>query len=135
MEGRKLIAIYSNGNSNGTEQSCGTQVGAFYAPTNPIPEKAYTEAVTKLRYSFVALNRLNITPDGKIEGKASKNVKAIFARAEQRIYAIFDELLGYEGAAKGFFNTLRPFAKVKGKFYCEQCFDIVRQYVDFKGGK
>ena len=105
----------------------GEEIGAVYGPTDAAALKRYIEGVEKYRKSTAMLLCIDIAPDGTAHNRGGRR---ILQNAEKRIYELFDYILGYEGASDAFFSAVRPFAKVKGRFYCEHCLDVVKNYID-----
>lgn len=124
MDGGKQIAVLDEN---------GKKIGSFNIPTDNSIAKRYAENLSKYKNTFIPLRCINITADGRA---ANKSGKKILANAENKIYALFDEIIGYEGASKAFFSEVHPFAKVKGKFYCDQCLHLIKQCINSQiGGK
>ena len=117
MEDKKRIAVRNND---------GEEIGAFYCPTDAAALKRYVEGVGRYKKATALLVRININPDGTTD----KSGRFIIQNAEKKIYELFDYILGYEGASDAFFSAVRPFAAVKGRFYCEHCLDVVKNYID-----
>lgn len=118
MEDKKKIPVR---NKNGEK------IGAVYCPTDAAALKRYVDGVERYKKAVAPLIRLNIHPDGTTPNKAGRR---IIQNAENSIYKLFDYILGYEGASEAFFSAVRPFAKVKGEFYCKHCLDVVKNYID-----
>ena len=117
MEDKKRIAVRNKD---------GEEIGAVYCPTDAAALKRYVEGVARFKKATALLVRININPDGTTD----KSGRFIIQNAEKKIYELFDYILGYEGASDAFFSAVRPFAKVKGRFYCEHCLDVVKNYID-----
>lgn len=109
----------------------GDEIGVVYISTEATAYKRYVEGLEQYKNILIPLMCVNITADGRA---ANKSGKRILSTAENKIYTLFDEIIGYEGASKAFFSEVRPFAKVKGKFYCEQCLELVKQCTNTKSG-
>ena len=105
----------------------GEEIGAVYCPTDAAALKRFAESMEKYRKSTAMLLCIDIAPDGTAHNRGGRR---ILQNAEKRIYELFDYILGYEGASDAFFSAVRPFAKVKGRFYCEHCLDVVKNYID-----
>lgn len=124
MEDRKKIAVCNND---------GKEIGSFNISVNSSIVKRYEDNFDKYKHTFIPLQCIAITADGRAVNKSGRR---ILSTAENKIYELFDEIIGYEGASKAFFSEVRPFANVKGKFYCEQCLELVKQCINTKiGGK
>lgn len=117
MEDKKRIAVRNKD---------GEEIGAVYCPTDAAALKRYVEGVARFKKATALLVRININPDGTTD----KSGRFIIQNAEKKIYELFDYILGYEGASDAFFSAVRPFARIKGKFYCEHCLDVVKNYID-----
>ena len=105
----------------------GKEIGAFYysSGSRPTPlQLAQTQI--RLKWALAPLMHIDITADGQA---TSKRGKKILRNAENGVCALIDSLLGYQGAAKAFFETTRPFARIGGRFFCEQCISIIEQTV------
>ena len=118
MEDKKRIAVRNND---------GEEIGAFYCPTDAAALKRYVEGVGRYKRAVALLICIDIAPDGTTHNRGGRR---ILQNAEKRIFELFDYILGYEGASDAFFSAVRPFAKIKGKFYCEHCLDVVKNYID-----
>lgn len=59
------------------------------------------------------LRKISITPEGAASGKDSLTLW----RVEKRLYAAIDKTFG-KGTAENIFRQMRPFAIVKGNFWC-----------------
>ena len=105
----------------------GEEIGAFYCPTDTAALKRYVEGVGRYKKAVSLLVRIDIAPDGTAHNRGGRR---ILQNTEKRIFELFDYILGYEGASEAFFSAVRPFARVKGKFYCEHCLDVVKNYID-----
>ena len=124
MEGTKRIAV---------RNSDGKEIGSFNIPVDNSIVKRYEDSLAKYKHTFIPLQCIAITADGRAVNKSGKR---ILSTAENKIYALFDEIIGSEGASKAFFSEVRPFAKVKGRFYCDQCLELVKHCINTKiGGK
>lgn len=109
----------------------GKEIGSINIPVDSNIVKRYEDNLVKYKNTLIPLVCVNITADGRAVNKSGKH---ILSTAENKIYTLFDEIIGYEGASKAFFSEVRPFAKVKGRFYCEQCLELVKQCVNTKSG-
>lgn len=109
----------------------GKEIGSINIPVDSNIVKRYEDNLVKYKNTLIPLMCVNITADGRA---ANKSGKRILSTAENKIYTLFDEIIGYEGASKAFFSEVRPFAKVKGRFYCEQCLELVKQCTNTKSG-
>ena len=109
----------------------GKEIGLINIPADSRIIKRYEDNLVKYKNILIPLMCVNITADGRA---ANKSGKRILSTAESKIYTLFDEIIGYEGASKAFFSEVRPFAKVKGRFYCEQCLELVKQCTNTKSG-
>lgn len=118
MEDKKRIAVRNKD---------GEEIGAVYCPTDAAALKRYVEGVEKFTKAIAPLRFIDVAPDGIASNRGGRR---ILQNAEKSICKFFDSVLGYEGASKAFFTATRPFARVKGKFYCEHCLDAVRKYID-----
>ena len=118
MDSKKRIAI---------RNKAGEEIGVFYCPSDPEALKRYAESMERYKKSVMPLICINIAPDGTTTTKSGKR---IIQNAENSIYKLFDFILGYDGASNAFFSAVRPFARVKGKFYCEHCLDVVKHSID-----
>ena len=124
MEDTKKIAVRNND---------GKEIGTFNISVDSNIAKRYEESLKKLKKISAPLWYISITADGRAVNKSGKR---ILSTAENKIYALFDEIIGYGGAYKAFFSEVRPFASVKGRFYCDQCLELVKQCINTKiGGK
>lgn len=124
MEGTKRIAV---------RNSDGKEIGSFNMSVDSSIVKRYEDNLDKYKHTFIPLQCIAITADGRAVNKSGKR---ILSAAENKIYALFDEIIGSEGASKAFFSEVRPFAKVKGRFYCDQCLELVKHCINTKiGGK
>ncbi|MDD6090529.1 MAG: hypothetical protein PUB77_07720 [Clostridiales bacterium] len=105
----------------------GKEIGAFYysSGSRPTPLQL-AQAQIRLKWALAPLMHIDITADGQA---TSKRGKKILRNAENGVCALIDSLLGYQGAAKAFFETTRPFARIGGRFFCEQCISIIEQTV------
>lgn len=111
----------------------GEELGAFYYdPTALATYAQYERCRIKLKKSLAPLVHVGISPEGCATTKSGRR---IIRNAEKNVYQLFDCVLGYRGASKAFFEKVRPFARVGDKFYCEQCVDALRQYIQKQGGK
>lgn len=111
----------------------GKEIGLIDIPVDSHIVKRYEDNLIKYKNVLIPLMCVNITADGRAVNKSGKR---ILSTAENKIYTLFDEIIGYEGAYKAFFSEVRPFASVKGRFYCEQCLELVKQCINTKiGGK
>jgi hypothetical protein len=117
MEDKKRIAVRNKD---------GEEIGVVYCPTDAAALNRCVEGMARFKKATALLVRININPDGTTD----KSGMFIIQNAEKKIYELFDYILGYEGASKPLFAVVRPFARVKGKFYCEHCLDAVRKYID-----
>ena len=105
----------------------GEEIGAVYCPTDAAALKRFAESMEKYRKSTAMLLCIDIAPDGTAHNRGGRR---ILQNAEKRIYELFDYIFGYEGASDAFFSAVRPFAAVRGRFHCEQCLDVVKNYID-----
>lgn len=105
----------------------GEEIGAVYCPTDAAALKRYYEGVNKCTKAVSSLDVIDIAPDGTARNRSGRR---ILQNAEKRIYELFNYIFGYEGASDAFFSAVRPFAAVKGRFYCEHCLDVVKNYID-----
>lgn len=111
----------------------GKEIGSFNMPVDSSIGKRYEDSLDKYKHTFIPLQCIAITADGRAVNKSGRR---ILSTAENKIYALFDEIIGYKGAYKAFFSEVRPFAAVKGKFYCDQCLELVKQCINSQiGGK
>ncbi len=117
MEDKKKISVRNKD---------GEEIGVVYCPSDASALKRYFEGAERLKKATALLIRININPDGTTD----KNGRFIIQNAEKKIYELFDYILGYKDASKAFFSAVRPFARVKGKFYCEHCLDVVKHSID-----
>lgn len=72
------------------------------------------------------LAHVNINPDGTGKGPHDSAVLEI---AEKQFYEAFDEYLQPENSTEDLFKVCRPFAKVRGRFYCSQVIDGIVNYI------
>ncbi len=117
MEDKKKITVCNKD---------GKEIGVVYCSSDASALKRYFEGAERLKKATVLLIRININPDGTTD----KSGRRILQNAEKRIFELFDYIFGYEGASEAFFSAVRPFARVKGKFYCEHCLDVVKNHIE-----
>lgn len=94
--------------------SHGEVIGAYrYDPDTPL---VYAERLAKHPFPAIGSD-FSTHADGSCA--AAVDAKA-HADAEQKVLRWFDDLLGYTNAGAEIFGTVRPFAKIGGKFFAEQ---------------
>lgn len=97
----------------------GVVFGSFrYDPDTP-EEYAKRLSLASASFDADALNALagiSTLPDGS---PATPDEDTILSNAENVIYQWCDTALGYEGAGKEVFRDVRPFARIKGVFFCQ----------------
>lgn len=96
----------------------GAPFGSFrYDPDTP---EEYAKRLSQASASFdvKALNALigiSILPDGS---PATPSESTILENAENVVFGWCDTALGYSGAGKEIFGSIRPFAKIGDDFFC-----------------
>ena len=75
---------------------------------------------------FGILAKIDLQPNGTATSPADA---PILEKAEQIVYNFFDVLLGYAGAGRGIFRTVRPFAAVGGEYFCRSVMHQVTEAV------
>ena len=114
------------------ENPSGDIVGSFhYDPSRPNTYVARGKLArdTFDREAISALIRISIQPNGTA---ASPAYAQILEKAEHTVYCWFDTFLGYDGAGCSIFRTVRPFAAVGGKFFCQTVMKQVAETVTQK---
>lgn len=109
----------------------GDVMGTISIPDCKEFTKQYSKYAQGLKKATIPLQCITISPNGCT---ANKSGKKILARAEASVYTLFDDILGYKGAYKVFFDKVRPFARVGGKFYCDQCLTAIKNHIENKKG-
>lgn len=117
MDKKNRVAVL---NKNGKE------IGAFYYPTDAGAKHRYTEGIAESKKAVSRLYGVSITRDGYAQFKSGKPV---IQNAEKIIFDMFDNILGYTGAHIAFFSQTKPFARVKGSFYCDHCLNQIEHYI------
>lgn len=72
------------------------------------------------------LSHLNIKADGTSKDTSSQTAIEV---AEKQFYEAFDEYLQPENSSEDLFKVCRPFAKVRGRFYCSLVIDGIVNYI------
>lgn len=103
----------------------GVGFGSFqYDPSHPSTYIARGK-LAQDALDFGILAQIDLQPDGTATSPADAQ---ILEKAEQIVYSFFDVLLGYTGAGRGIFKTIRPFASVgEGLFFCQT---VMRQVTE-----
>ena len=107
----------------------GCVFGSFrYDPSCPALYRARARAARDVldREVIQALNQISIQLDG---AATSPEFAPVIDMAEMTIYRWLDTLLGYDGAGRSIFKTIRPFASVGGRFFCNSVVPRVAETV------
>lgn len=103
--------------------------GSFrYDPSCPALYRARARAARDVfdREAIQALTQISTQPDG---AATSPEFAPAIEMAELTVYRWLDTLLGYDGAGRSIFKTIRPFASVGGCFFCESVMSRVVETV------
>lgn len=104
----------------------GDRIGEFsFQPTDVDIVNRFNESMEKFD---TVLAPISEAKDGDTDSVAVLN------EARDRLYEICDHIFG-DGAGTSLFGRMHPFSPVNGKFYCEEVFDKLGQFIQAQFGE